>query len=569
MGILYSSEFSRIGQREFVSSGTSSLGRTAGTEMNRVPSGDSIPISLVAHWSFCPRRAWLESVGEVPPPTAQMAAGMAAHKRVDTPTSRDDVDTVRGLNVRNAQLGYHGRIDRAERLGDNSLNLIEHKSTPVKLKPEVSEANRLQLTLQTMALESQGFSVPSAGIYFSNHHGTVFVDIDDVERNAAVHAVEQTRSVVNAVRAPLPLVDDPKCMRCSHAAVCLPEERQEQEVQRRIKVPDPHADVLHLTTPGSRASVRSGRLVVVKGEEKLASIPLERIAAVVVHGNVDLSGALIREMMWRGHPIVWSTGAGRVVGWASGAKPPNGGPRFLQFSAAEQGRVDLAAEFISAKIGNQATILRRFGGPAASVQFLRDQAKLALDASSTGMLFGIEGVAAAEYFREFPALSKASVPSDFLEAFTGRVGRGAVDPFNVALNYGYGMLLGEVVRSVLACGLDPHAGFLHSPGRNKPALALDLMEEFRAPIVDAAVLSAFNNGELNRASFARVMESSRLTLSGRKKLIGAVERRLATEFTHPVFGYKISWRRAIEVQARMVLGVLDGSQKIYKGIRVR
>ena len=519
-------------------------------------SAESIPISLVAHWQFCPRRAWLEAMGERPPRTGQMAEGLARHERVDHPTTREGSATLRGVDVRHSRLGFHGRIDRAERYGDSSLRLVEHKATPVRRRAEVTEANRLQLTLQTMALEDQGFTVGEAAVYFPNHHTTVYVELEECDRVAAAEAVAATREVVNAPTAPLPLIDDPKCMRCSHAAICLPEERQEQEVRRRITRPDPHADTVHLTTPGSRASVRSGRLTVVKGEESLASVPLERVAAIVVHGNVDLSGALVREMLWRGLPVVWCTGAGRVVGWASGAMPPNGGARFEQFAESARGRLDLAREFVGAKIANQATILRRFGGEDATVKSLRAHARLAMAATSVPELFGVEGRAAASYFHELPSALKPHVGEPVRTRFPGRVGRGAVDPLNVALNYAYGMVLGEVTRAVLACGLDPHAGFLHSHGRNKPALALDLMEEFRAPLADAAVVGAFNNGELSEASFTDVAGSSRLTQTGRRKLIGAVERRLATEFTHPVFGYKMTWKRAVEVQARMVLGVL-------------
>ncbi|MBE0975016.1 CRISPR-associated endonuclease Cas1, partial [Escherichia coli] len=178
--------------------------------------------------------------------------------------------------------------------------------------------------------------------------------------------------------------------------------------------------------------------------------PLERVSAVVVHGNVDLSGALLRELMWRGLPCVWCTGAGRVVGWTNGVKPPNGGARFRQFAASAEGRVDIAREFVVAKVANQATILRRFGGMPAVVKRLRSATRLASTATSTGQLFGIEGRAAAEYFAGFPGLLAPGVDAGVAESFPGRVGRGATDPLNIALNYGYGMLLSEVIRAVLA-----------------------------------------------------------------------------------------------------------------------
>lgn len=229
----------------------------------------------------------------------------------------------------------------------------------------------------------------------------------------------------------------------------------------------------------------------------------------------------------------------------------------------------MARQFVATKLSNQATILRRFGGDSGEVAGLRVLAKEARNCLSIRTLFGIEGRGAARYFAQFSSLLGASAPDHFRQEFHGRVGRGAIDPLNIALNYGYGLLLTEVLRAILACGLDPSAGFLHSPGRNKPALALDLMEEFRAPLVDATILGAVNNGELKAESFTDVLGSHRLSMAGRKKLIAAFERRVATEFKHPVFGYRISWRRAIEVQARMVLGAIDGTQSKYLGIVVR
>ena len=151
----------------------------------------------------------------------------------------------------------------------------------------------------------------------------------------------------------------------------------------------------------------------------------------------------------------------------------------------------------------------------------------------------------------------------------GRTRRPATDPLNAALNLAYGLLLSDLIRAVVSCGLDPHAGFLHSSGRNKPALALDLCEEFRAPIADSVVIGAFNNGELKETSFSNITGATRLRDQGRAALISAYERRVATKFRHPTFEYEVTWRRAMEIQARLVLGVLDGTQDRYKGITIR
>jgi CRISPR-associated protein Cas1 len=183
---------------------------------------------------------------------------------------------------------------------------------------------------------------------------------------------------------------------------------------------------------------------------------------------------------------------------------------------------------------------------------------------SIGEVFGIEGRAAALYF---PALSAAIKP-DWAK-IARRAARPPPDRINSALNLVYGLLLADVLRSLVACGLDPAGGVLHSAKRNRPALALDLMEEMRAPVADSAVVWAINNGELHERDFQMDLDTVRLTPRGRKALIAAYERRALTEFRHPLFGYRVTWRRSMEVQARMFLAVVLGEAEAYRPIETR
>lgn len=193
----------------------------------------------------------------------------------------------------------------------------------------------------------------------------------------------------------------------------------------------------------------------------------------------------------------------------------------------------------------------------------------ALVAPSLTDLLGIEGEAAGNYFKSFSTMLKGVTAAFAASRWRGRRRRPAPDPVNAALDYTYALLLGDCIRSLVACGLDPHAGFLHSSSRNKPALALDLMEEFRAPVADSVVVRAIRNGEIGEDDFVRDIGSYRLTDNGRRQLIAGFERRVETSFRHPIFGYDVTWRRAIEVQARLVLGTIDGTQPGYKGVTVR
>lgn len=529
---------------------------------DRILEGELIPISLVAHEVFCPRRAWLEAAGETVESLA-IAVGTAHHRRVDDPRS-SDAATIRALEVRDPDLGVVGRCDAVRREPDGALTIVEHKATPVRKKPRVTEPMRIQLALQGLALQAQGQAVAGYEVRFTSHNVTRVVDICADDQVAAIAAISATRETVTSSRAPEPLEDDPRCLGCSHAGVCLPDERALRKISRKIVVSDPDSEVLHLASPGSRAFLRQGRIVVSRRDEEPASVPIERVQAIIVHGNTDLSAALLREAFWQAIPVVWCSGTGRVMGWASSARSPNGHQRVRQHEMAAHGRLDIAKEFVYAKICNQATLLRRNGSVPAMVHGMRTLQKSVMTTDSLEALLGVEGEAASVYFAGFASMLK--VP---WVTFHRRLGRGATDPVNVALNIAYGVLLAECIRAIAACGLDPHAGFLHSPSRNKPALALDLCEEFRPTVADSAVLRALNNGELSGKDFTQVLGTTRIRDGGRRAVVAAMQRRLGAHFNHPTFGYDVTWRRAIEVQARMILGVIDGTQPHYKGVRVR
>jgi len=528
---------------------------------------DLLPISLVAHHVFCPRRAWLEAMGETTD-THQMAVGTHAHRASDEP-SRSRTARLRALDVVSPTLGITGRCDAVEFDHAGRATVVEHKATPVRRRATVTDAMAVQLALQAEALRETGVPVSGAAVWFTDHQTRVEVPCGPAELATARDHVTALRALPDRRVAPEPLIDDPRCRLCSHAGVCLPDERALGPVTRRVLVEDSDSQVLHVATPGARASLRSGRVKVDKGDAELGSIPIERVLALVLHGNIDVSSGLLRELLWRRLPVVWCSGTGRVIGWASSAYAPNGGPRVQQHVASARGHLDLARGFVAAKIANQATLLRRHGDAASSVAELRRLQREATVASSIRDLYGIEGDAAARYFDHFLSMLAPATRNDPSLRFSGRTRRPALDPLNAALNFAYGLLLADIIRAVVACGLDPHAGFLHSSGRNKPALALDLAEEFRTPVAESTVIGAFNNGEITSASFSLVTGAARLRDVGRAALIAAYERRATTEFHHPIFDYRVTWRRAMEVQARLVLGVLDGTQPHYQGVVTR
>ena len=137
------------------------------------------------------------------------------------------------------------------------------------------------------------------------------------------------------------------------------------------------------------------------------------------------------------------------------------------------------------------------------------------------------------------------------------------DPVNAVLSFVYSLLVKELTVVLQSVGFDPMLGFFHRPRYGRPSLALDVAEEYRPLIGDSVTLMAFNNGEVDHSSFLERAGAVTLTEAGRKAVIAAFERRLEQEVTHPTFGYRVSYRRIMEVQARLLARTVTGELSGY------
>ena len=196
---------------------------------------------------------------------------------------------------------------------------------------------------------------------------------------------------------------------------------------------------------------------------------------------------------------------------------------------------------------------------------LAEWAEKAGRAASAETLLGLEGMAAKTYFVGFSRILKGDNSFDL----TGRNRRPPRDPVNALLSFVYGLLVKELTIAIRAVGFDPLLGFFHTPRYGRPSLALDLAEEFRPIIGDSVVMTLINNGEVAASDFISRAGAVALTEAGRKSVIGAFERRMEHEITHPIFGYKISYRRILEVQTRLLSRTLLSELSEYPGFCTR
>jgi CRISPR-associated protein Cas1 len=262
--------------------------------------------------------------------------------------------------------------------------------------------------------------------------------------------------------------------------------------------------------------------------------------------------------------------AGRFLGLlrglpASGVDARRGQYRLFDLPGV---RLQLARETIRAKIHNQRVMLMRNGEVPERVLILlsnlRDSTAMAREMTE---LLGIEGSAAALYFEQFESMLKQRENWKF--NWLGRNRHPPRDPVNALISLGYSMLVKELAGVCHAVGLDPFLGFMHQPRYGRPALALDLMEEFRPLIADSVAISIINRGEIGPEDFIKSASGTSMNERGRKIFWEAWFRRLDTEVSHPEFNYKMAYRRMLEVQGRQLWRFVRGEASAYHGFTTR
>jgi CRISPR-associated protein Cas1 len=395
----------------------------------------------------------------------------------------------------------------------------------------------------------------------------------------ARRAVEGIRVMAESGRLPPPLVDSPKCVRCSLAGICLPDEVNrlthpeiETPVRRLVPARDDRM-ALYVQEQGARISKDGERLVISVRGAADREVRLLELSHVALFGNVQVTTQAVQALCEREIPLVYLSRGGWFYGMTAGLAHKNVELRIAQHRVIEAGgALPLARAFVAGKIQNQRTLLRRnlaerdpklIGRLALHAR----QARHTRDADS---LLGIEGIGAKLYFGAFGRLfGGAGAWAGVAFQEQGRNRRPPRDQVNAVLSFLYAMLTKECTVLAQAVGFDPFRGFYHVPKYGRPALGLDLCEEFRPLIADSVCITLFNQGELTERDFVRRARGVALTSAGRRAVLAGYERRMDQTVTHPVFEYTISYRRIIELQARLLRAVVLGEIPAYRPFTTR
>lgn len=540
-------------------------------------SGSDIPLlpaRMVNEFAYCPRLAYFEWVDGEFADNAETAEGRFHHRRVDQAPVRKSRQSEeqesgestihqRSVWLSSELLGVTAKIDLVEGEGQAVVPVDYKRGKRPHTAQGAWEPERVQLCVQGLLLREQGFTCEQGVLYFVGSRERVEVPFDDELLARTAELLDGMRAMTQATVAPPPLVDSPKCPRCSLVGLCLPDEvgwlRQphdgETPALRKLIPTNDDALPLYIQTPGAKLG-KDGECLKVKDHDNvIGEARLVETSQVVLYGAVQVSTQVVQELCKRNIPLVYCSSGGWFYGMTTGLLHKHVDLRRRQYAvAADRERcLQLARRFVQAKIANCRTLLRRNhrAAPDTVLQEMKNDQIHAGVAESVESLLGVEGTAARRYFSEFAGMIKEAEPGARFD-FDGRNRRPPRDPVNAMLSLLYSMLAREWTVTLQSVGLDPYLGFYHQPRYGRPALALDMMEEFRPLIADSAVLTAINNGEIQQSDWFERMGSVTLTPEGRRRLIETYERRMGQEITHPVFGYQISYRRVLEVQARLL-----------------
>lgn len=572
-----------------------------------------VPARMLNEYVYCPRLAYMMWVEGEFAHSADTVEGAIRHKRVDKesgalPGAGEEVEKVhaRSVSLSSERLGLTATIDVVEG-GPDGVQPVDYKKGK---RPHVAagayDPERVQLCAQGLLLREHAFDCGYGYLYFVASKERVKVVFDEALISLTLSSVGGLRALAEAEKPPAPLEESPKCPRCSLAGICLPDEigfmNHAIPGVRPICAGVEDGLPLYVQSAGSYVKKEGDRLIIEEKKTRVAEARYMDTSQLALFGHTGISTPALHECFRRNIPVTFLTYGGWFIGHTVSTGHKNVMIRTLQYKASFDPDIclKLARKFVAAKIHNCRTILRRnwkaesgvdaestglegstqHGGedsgngegkaPAGLLLSMKEDIAQSGRARSAAELLGVEGSAARRYFEHFSCMISPEKRSEEMGFdFRGRNRRPPKDPVNALLSFAYAMLTREWTVALSAVGLDPYRGFYHQIRHGRPALALDLMESFRPLVADSTVITAINNGEVSPADFIRSSAGCNLKPEGRKRFIAAFERRLAQEVTHPIFKYRISYRRLFEVQARLLVRYLAGEIPRYPGFLTR
>ena len=555
-----------------------------------------IPLSQINTYVFCPRRFYYESVEGHQVINEHIEEGKIKHARVDT--------EMKDRSERGAKISRRQYLASETLRVSGYVDMIEEKNGvpyPVEYKKSGTGNwlnDQVQLCLQGLLIEeSTGVEVPHGYIYYIGSKRRRKVVFDDELRQTSLDFVSKAETLLQTRKIPEP-VHDNRCNGCSVRKICLPDEvaylHELDERPKQIKPVLGIDNVLYVDESGCTLKKTGERILVVKEGETIRDIPLIHLGQVVLCGNISVTTPVMQTLLNEGIPLVYLSAYGRYQGTLTPQISRNSLLRVAQHRVADDPErcLALAKAFVHGKIANMRTMLQRrkwrnrtpnnenpdsalqtneietgdgHTDISSSIDGITAMRQKIPKAEGLPELLGIEGNASAAYFQSFSAMLKPALGF----SFERRTRRPPKDPTNALLSFAYSLLTADLISAIQTVGLDPYVGFFHQQNYGRPCLALDLMEEFRPIIADSVVITLINKRQIKPDDFTQSHGGWFLNDAARKRFYAAYEGRKNETITHPVFKYKIDFRRAIELQVRLLAKYLMGEIETYTPLTIR
>jgi CRISPR-associated protein Cas1 len=330
---------------------------------------------------------------------------------------------------------------------------------------------------------------------------------------------------------------------------------------------------LYITEKGIKISTNQGRLVLTPQNGEVMNVPFAEVDSLTITEGVSLTSNSVIALLQNGIPCTYMSGKGKVYGRLNSTKHVDIERQRKQFRLGEDSAfcLEISKKIISAKINNQTVLLKRYNRIRQNqdVENLIQKISLLhnpLERSTTiPELLGFEGMAARHYFEALAKLVPEAIK------FSGRNRMPPTDEFNSLLSYGYTILLYEIFTAIENKGLNPYAGYLHKDKRGHPALASDLLEEWRSVIIDSLVMNMVLNFHIQPNDFERDNASRAVYINklGKQKFIRALEKKLDVEVAY-FDNEKTSFRKGITIQVmKLVKTIEEENAEIYSPIKIR
>lgn len=331
---------------------------------------------------------------------------------------------------------------------------------------------------------------------------------------------------------------------------------------------------LYVNENGSVISIDQGYFVVKYKDGMLKKIPKETLESIVVFGNIQLTTPCIKECLNKGIPVSFFSSKGSYFGRLVSTQHVNifRQRKQIHLSENKEFTLGLSKKMIKAKIHNQCIVLKRYiKHPTRELEIeikrIKNSEELIDSCNSIEQLMGYEGNASKNYFS---ALSRVINPQF---AFKGRNKRPPKDSFNSMLSLGYTLLMYEIYGEIENRGINPYAGFLHKDKERHPTLASDLMEEWRAVLIDSMILSLVQGHEISVDNFYKNEETKGILIDklGMKIFLNKYEKKLRTEARYlDYISSRVSFRRSILLQVGQLAKAIDNENyDIYEPVIIR